>query len=149
MYSEYQKCKLEDGVVVKSKFVLINAMTEKSLEQLINEAKEKKESKIGMWIYFQSRSVLGVDASKKLRGSPSAPCMPQELQDSIIKKDMDFEVIKKRRNEYKLKNGIVIFSTLVRKTSNRKLLRFTTKNLGAKLLLSILNKNLKFIFIQI
>jgi len=42
----------------------------------------------------------------------------------------------------------VTFSTLVRKMPYRKMLHFITKILDARVLFSILNKNLKFVFIQ-
>lgn len=103
---EWNKYKLEDGIIIKSKFVLINFMLEKSLEELIKEA--KKKSKKGMGISLQSKNIMGVEAPIKLRGIPSSSYTPQELQASIIKKDVDFEVIKERRNEYKLKNGMII-----------------------------------------
>jgi hypothetical protein len=103
---EWNKYKLEDGTIVKSKFVLINFMLEKSLEELIKEA--KKKSKTGMGVSLQSKNIMGVEAPTKLRGIPSSSYTPQELQASIIKKDVDFEVIKERRNEYKLKNGMTI-----------------------------------------
>lgn len=104
----WNKYKLENGVIIKSKFVLINVMMDKNLEELVKEAKEKKEPKMRVGMAIQSRNVMGVEAPKELRGLPSAKCSPKELQVSIIEKDMEFEVIKERRNAYKLKNGITI-----------------------------------------
>jgi hypothetical protein len=105
---EWNKYKLEDGVTLKMKFVLVSVMIEKSLEELIKEAKEKKGMKIDVGIGIQSRIILGVEAPKKLRGQTSGPYNPQDLQASIIKRDMDFDVITEKRNEYKLENGITI-----------------------------------------
>lgn len=107
---DWNKYKLEDGTIIKTKFVLINVMVEKTLKELISEAKAKKKkgSKQLMGIAIQSKNVVGVEAPKKLKGAPSSQYTPQELQASIIHKDVDFEVIKERRNEYKLKNGMII-----------------------------------------
>jgi len=105
---EWNKYKLEDGTIIKMKFVLISVMMEKSLEEFVKEAKERKGTKVGMGVVVQSRNVMGVEAPKKLRGQPSGTYSHQDLQASIIKRDMDFEVITEKRNEYKLENGITI-----------------------------------------
>jgi len=105
---EWNKYKLGDGTTLKTKFVLVSVMMEKGLEELLKEAKERKGTKVGMGIAIQSRNIIGVEAPKKLRGPPSGPYNPQDLQASIIRRDIDFEVITEKRNEYKLENGITI-----------------------------------------
>lgn len=107
---DWNRYKLEDGAIIKTKFVLINVMMEKTMKELISEAKTKKKKKSEklMGVAIQSKNVVGAEVPKKLRGSPSSPYTPQELQASIIHKDVDFEVIKERRSEYKLKNGMTI-----------------------------------------
>jgi hypothetical protein len=105
---EWNKYKLADGAILKMKFVLVSVMMEKSLEMLVKEAREAKGAKVGIGIAIQSNNVMGIEAPKELRGPPGGQYSPKELQDFVIERDIDFEVIAEKRNEYKLSNGITI-----------------------------------------
>ncbi len=106
---EWNSYKLEDEAVLKSKFVLINVIMEKDFKAKIEKTKAEKGVKVGLGI--SSSNVIGVEAPLELRGEQSTkPCTPEELRASVVKDDIDFEVVKETWNVYKLENGIVMKS---------------------------------------
>jgi len=99
--------KLEDGSILKTRFVLINVIMEKNFKQKIEKARTEKG--IGLGVGFSSNNVIGVEASIELRGEPSTKaCSLDELRASVVKEDMDFDIIKETWNVYKLEEGIVM-----------------------------------------
>jgi hypothetical protein len=103
----WNRYKLEDGSILKTKFVLISAIMEKNFKEIMERAKTEKGLKMGFG--FQSHNVIGVEASVELRGQPDTKTYPlEELRSSIVNEDIDFEVITETWNVYKLENGIVI-----------------------------------------
>ena len=84
VWNEY---KLEDGTIVKLRFILI---------KLINQPN-------GFGI--GSTIIIGIFPSPDLIGLPSqAIYSPQELEKSIEKKDLQFELVKEDWNVYELKD---------------------------------------------
>jgi len=110
----WNKYKLEDNSILKTKFVLINVILEKTLDEAVKEfetfiEKGKKPKGVEMGIGFQSRNIMGIEAPRRLRGEPSSKkYKTKELRASIIKDDLDFEVLEETWNSYKLKNGITL-----------------------------------------
>jgi hypothetical protein len=103
----WNRYKLEDGSILKTKFVLISTIMEKNFKEIMERAKTEKGLKMGFG--FQSHNVIGVEASVGLRGQPDTKTYPlEELRSSIVNEDIDFEVITETWNVYKLENGIVI-----------------------------------------
>jgi len=108
------KYKLEDNSILKTKFVLINVILEKTLDEAVKEfeiliEKGKKPEGLKMGIGFQSRNIMGIEAPRRLRGEPSSKTYKiEELRASIVKDDLDFEVSEETWNSYKLKNGITL-----------------------------------------
>jgi len=104
---EWNKYKLEDGSILKIKFVLINVLMEKDFEEKIKAAREKKERvKLGFGI--QSKNVVGVEVPHELRGNPSTKIYTlDELRAAIVKEDLEItEVITQRWNIYELADGM-------------------------------------------
>jgi len=99
--------KLEDGSLLKSKFVMITVMAERDFKEKIERARTEKGVKGGLW--FSSNNVVGVEAPLKLRGEPSQGAFTQEeLRASVVNNDIDFEVVKETWNVYKLEKGIIL-----------------------------------------
>lgn len=103
----WNKYKLEDGSILKSKFVLIHIIMEKNYKEIIEKAKTKKGLTIKLAL--QSRNVVGVESPMKLRGEPDTKTYTtRELRSFIAKEDLDFETLTERWNIYKLENGITV-----------------------------------------
>jgi len=103
----WNKYKLEDRSILKTKFVLISVIMEKNYKEIMERAKTEKGLKVGLG--FQAHDVVGVEAPVELRGEPdSGKYRVEELRSSIIKEDMDFEVVSETWSIYKLENGIAI-----------------------------------------
>jgi hypothetical protein len=103
----WNRYKLEDESMLKTKLVLINVMLEKNYGDIMERAKTEKGLKIGM--AFQSQIVVGVQVPPDLRGEPDANVHSiDELRSSIVEEDLDFEALAETSNVYKLPNGIII-----------------------------------------
>lgn len=86
---------LEDGSILKAKFVLINVLA--------------KRSGKGFEGSLQTQNVLGVFAPQDLRGKPSEPYTKEELTKSVVQDDVDVtRVISQPWNEYELDNGLLL-----------------------------------------
>jgi len=85
VWNEY---KLEDGTIIKLKFILIKIIKENTKYSL------------------NSQMVTGAIPSPDLIGTPSQGIYsPQELEKSIEKKDLQFETVKEDWNIYELNDG--------------------------------------------
>lgn len=85
---EWSEYKLEDGSIIKLKFVLIKILKENDSFAL------------------NSSNIIGVYPSQDLIATPSHEVYsPQELEQSIDIKDVNFEVIKEIGSVYKLEDG--------------------------------------------
>jgi len=103
----WNRYKLEDESILKTKFVLMNIMLEKNYKEIMERQKTEKGLKMG--IGFQSHIIVGVEAPPKLRGEPDTKTYSvEELRSSIVKEDLDFEAVTETWNFYALENGITI-----------------------------------------
>jgi hypothetical protein len=103
----WNRYRLEDGSILKVKFILINAITEKNFAKIIKKTKPGKAQKVDFAI--QPETVFGIEAPMNLRGEPDTKKYTEtELLSSIVKKDIDFEAITETWNIYKLKNGLTL-----------------------------------------
>jgi hypothetical protein len=97
----WNKYRLKDGAILKTKFVLINVLAEKGFKEKIKRA--KTEMGIGVGFTFQSSNVIGVEAPPNLIGNPTnVHYSPQELEKSVVEDEIDFETISESWNSYKL-----------------------------------------------
>jgi len=104
---EWNKYKLSDGAILKTKFVLINVLAEKGFKKKIKETKIKKGIKVGFQL--QSTNVVGVEVPAHFIGEPSdRPYSREELESSVVVDDIDFETILETWNIYKLEDGILL-----------------------------------------
>jgi hypothetical protein len=92
---DWNSFQLEDGSILKAKFVLINVLG--------------KSSGKGFEGSLQSQNVLGVFAPADLRGKPSEPYTKEELVKSVVDDDVDVKsVISQPWNEYELDTGLLL-----------------------------------------
>jgi hypothetical protein len=104
----WNRYRLEDDAILKTKFVLINVFAEKDFEEKVEKI-EKGEKNVKVGFEFQSSNVVGVTVPLNLLGEPSNQQYPlQELEASVIKDEMDFETITESWNIYKLEGGIIL-----------------------------------------
>jgi hypothetical protein len=98
---DWNKYRLEDKTILKSKFVLISVIAEKGFKE---KMKKVGTDKGGVLKYeFQSTNVVGVEPPEKLMGEPAPQAYtPQELESCIVQDDMDFETVLGTWNVYKL-----------------------------------------------
>ncbi len=88
MKEDWNEYKLEDGTTIKIKTILI---------KLINQPN-------GFGI--NSTNAIGVFVPSDIVGTPSKTIYsPQELEQSIVKKDLKFDIVKEDWNVYQLKDG--------------------------------------------
>jgi len=107
----WNKYKLEDGTIIKTRFILINVVKEGTDET-------------GKPIYnFNSDNVLGALAPKELLGTPSDKAYTIAERTSSIEKELTFETIQEDWNEYKLSDGSIMKIKLVLVNATRTSLR--------------------------
>lgn len=94
--------KLEDGTIVKIRFVLIKALREATFDKYGNPV-----------YHLNSQNIVGIIPLKSSVGTPSPSYTQDELASFVTHEDMEFETIKEPWNEYKLKDGTVIRVKLV------------------------------------
>jgi hypothetical protein len=98
---DWNKYRLEDKTILKSKFVLISVIAEKGFKEKMKKARTDKG--IVLRYEFQSTNVVGVEPPEELMGKPTPQgYTPQELESCVIQDDMDFETILGTWNVYKL-----------------------------------------------
>lgn len=103
----WNRYKLEDETILKTKFVLISVIMERNYKKIMEKAKTKKGLKIGFG--FKSQNVIGVEAPVRLRGEPDTKTYTiEQLRSFVVKEDLDFESLKETWNVYNLENGITI-----------------------------------------
>jgi hypothetical protein len=101
----WNKYKLKDGSILKTKFVLINVLAEKGFKDKVIKAKTEKG--VGVEFTFQSSNVIGVEIPPNLMGEPTdVHYSPQELEASVVEDEIDFETVAESWNAYKLNGGI-------------------------------------------
>jgi hypothetical protein len=101
MKENWNKHRLEDGTILKSKFVLISVMAEKGYKEKMRKA--EKEKGVGVHYEFLSSNLVGAEVPEKLMGLPETQKFtPEELVSSVVLDDMDFETVAESWNAYQL-----------------------------------------------
>ncbi|MDI6847600.1 MAG: hypothetical protein QMD23_05665 [Candidatus Bathyarchaeia archaeon] len=101
----WNRYRLKDGAILKTKFVLISVLAEKGFKDKIRRAKTEKG--IGVEFIFQSSNVMGVEVPPSLMGEPTTVhYSPQELEASVVEDEIDFETVAESWNVYRLNNEI-------------------------------------------
>jgi hypothetical protein len=104
----WNKYRLEDKSILKTKFVLINIFAEKGWIQKVQRIKGSKD-KVGIAVRLQPTNVTGVQVPPNLFGPPtSGNYTIQEIASSIVKNDLDIEVIAESWNVYRLPESFVV-----------------------------------------
>lgn len=117
----WNRYKLEDDTILKTKFVLVNLFAEKGFRERIRKAKADKV-KIGLGFRLQPQTAIGIEVSPDKIGEPSKEKYPlQILEASVIKDEMEFRTTEETWNLYKLEEGVTLrirnSPVRVRKTS--------------------------------
>lgn len=99
--------RIEDGTLLRAKFILTGVWLDDSLDVLEKRLKEGLEPDFGFG--FRSRQLYAVEPPPELRGSPDSKRYNQaQIESFIEKKDMDFETVRATWNIYELENGITV-----------------------------------------
>lgn len=102
-HEDWSEYKLEDGTILKARFVLIKVLDTEEYDEQGNPVYD-----------VNSINAVGVLVPEKLREKPSKERYSRkELEESIVKEDMEFERIKEGWNTYELENGAKISVKLV------------------------------------
>jgi len=105
---EWDKYKLADGTLLRTRFVLTGILMDKTMDEIRNMLKElapNQALKIGFG--FRAQRLFAVEPPPSLRGAPdSKKYSVEELRDAIVAEDLDFETLKSTWNSYRLKNGM-------------------------------------------
>jgi hypothetical protein len=100
---QWNRYKLSDGSILKSKFILISLLGDTDFEQKL--LKSTKESPVG--VQLQSQNVVGVEAPENNRGAPDKKNYSiEELEASVIELDLDTETISETWNSYNVEGKI-------------------------------------------
>lgn len=104
---EWNLYKIEDGTLLRARFILSGVWLDTKLEELIEQLEQGQKRKLGLG--FRSQNLFTVEPRPEFRGEPdSRNYTPAELQSSIEKEDMDFETIKATWSIYELENKITM-----------------------------------------
>ena len=105
----WNRYRLEDKSILKTKFVLINIFAEKGWKQKIQKVKGSKD-KVGIAMRLQPTTVAGVQVVQPgLFGTrATANYTHQELVSSVVKNDLDIDVIAESWNRYGLPENFVV-----------------------------------------
>ena len=99
---DWSKYKLEDGTILKIRFILIKALRETNLDQFGNPV-----------YHLNSQNIVGMVPLKSSFGTPSPHITQEELSSSISHEDMKFEAIQEPWNDYELADGTKVRVKLV------------------------------------
>jgi hypothetical protein len=98
----WNKYRLEDGSILKTKLVLVNILGPLNIEELVKKSKDEK-SVFELDLSIQSHNVIGVEVPSNLLGEPSkGSCSVKELNEYIIAPDLDYETVSESHNRYHL-----------------------------------------------
>ncbi len=105
---QWNKYRLDDKTILKTKFVLINVFFEKGFKAKAQKVKGMKD-KFPVGFRFQSSNVIGVQVQSNVIGTPDNRLYTyQELQAFVTKEDMDFQTINETWNIYRLPENVVM-----------------------------------------
>lgn len=103
---DWNRFKLADNALLKTKYVLINVLMEKGFREKIKKTRKEK-GEIGLGIELKSTNAIGIKIPPELSGTPSDKRYSiEELRASIVEDDIDFETVKGTWNIYNLE-GII------------------------------------------
>lgn len=103
----WNRYKLEDGAILKTKLVLINVIAEQGFKQQIRVGKLEKGAQIRL--IFQTNNIIGVEVSASMTGEPGKERYNhQVLESSVTQEDMDFETIQEGWNIYQLEGHALL-----------------------------------------
>ena len=103
----WNKYKLSDGSILKSKFVLINVLTDKDFKENVKKSHIDKKDAIGLTM--QSHNVVGVEVPENLRGpADNKIYSKQELRAAIVEDDLDTETLSETWNSYNVEGEITL-----------------------------------------
>jgi len=105
---DWDKYKLADGSSLKARFILTGVLMDRTIDEIrrmLKEVAPNEVPKIGFGL--RSHSLFATEPPQNLRGTPSGRRYSmEELRNSIVKEDIDFETLKSTWNSYQLENGI-------------------------------------------
>jgi len=105
---DWDKYKLLDGSLLKARFILTGILMDKTIDEIrgmLRKLPPDQVPKIGFG--FRSQYIFAMEPPQNLRGTPDARKYSlEELRNSIVKGDIDFETLKSTWNSYRLENGI-------------------------------------------
>jgi hypothetical protein len=107
---DWDKYKLVDGSLLKARFILTGILMDKTIDEIrgiLKELAPGQVPKIGFG--FRSQYLFATEPPQNLRGAPAVrKYSVEELRNSIVKEDIDFETLKSTWNSYRLENGITV-----------------------------------------
>jgi hypothetical protein len=107
---DWDKYKLLDGSLLKARFILTGILMDKTIDEIrgmLRKLPPDQVPKIGFG--FRSQYVFTTEPPQNLRGTPDGRRYSvEELRNSIVKEDIDFETLKSTWNSYRLENGITV-----------------------------------------
>ncbi|TSA57368.1 hypothetical protein D4R42_01715, partial [bacterium] len=118
---QWNKYRVSDGSELKPRFVLQQVITDKSMDEFEKELKAKKpDEPIVLGFVFKANRLFSIDTPVNLRGHPdSNKYRAEELRESILDEDIDFDTVNSSWNIYHLKNGMTFKCRLLVQTINR------------------------------
>jgi len=104
---EWDRYKLADGSLLKARFILTGILMDKTIDEIRSELKKLPDQMPKMGFGFRSQYVFVMEPPQNLRGTPDIrKYSVEELRNSIVKEDIDFETLKSTWDSYWLENGI-------------------------------------------
>lgn len=104
---EWNKYRLNDGELLRVKLVMTGFYMEETLEKLVKRVKPKQDLVLNLGI--GSRPLYSLEAPSAVRGkAASKGYTKEELLNSVIEEEVDFETTRASWNSYLLENGIHI-----------------------------------------
>ena len=102
---EWNKYVLEDGTLLRLRWILTGALIDKTMKELEKEAKSGQKLTLGFTT--RSQNVFAVEAPLELRGPPDQKRYSrEELRASIAAEELDFETKRETWNSYLFDNGM-------------------------------------------
>jgi len=118
---QWNKYRIADGTELKARFVLQQVLVDKSMDELEKELKSiEGDGSIAFGFGFKGNKLFTVEPPVNLRGNPdSNKYRVEELRESIVEEDIDFDTVNSSWNIYQLKNRISFKCRLLVTTVSR------------------------------
>jgi len=99
--------KLQDGAVLKGRFILKSVLIEGKLEDIITQVKLGEKPRLRL--SYVADNIYAIEAPTELRGPPDTKrYTAEDLRQAITQKDVDYETVRESWNFYQLDNGMVL-----------------------------------------